>query len=972
MSVEVKVPKKLIEVALPLDEINREAAREKSIRHGHPSTMHLWWARRPLAAARAVIFAQLVNDPGGTRGWTNSKSKKETEQERNELFEIITELVKWENIQNKELLAKANEKIKQSWQETCEINKNHPNAKELFSIDNFPALYDPFAGGGAIPIEAQRLGVNTFGSDLNPVAVLINKCLSEYPFLCLDQKPICQPTVDDKELFDTDVGVNSLAKDVFEYSKFLRNKVFEEVGNLFPPIFVTKEMVGSNPRLEKYIGRNLTIVANLWARTVKSPSPAFSHLSVPLVSSYILSTKKGSECFLRPVVNDESYRFEVVAGKPTKEEGQGTKVGRGGNFKCLLSEAPITVQEVRSQGIRGELGQKLLVVIAEGDNERVFLSVNEELEKNFSSIVTELKIQTKINDNPRDIRTQLYGLTEYGDLFTPKQLIILDCFVKNLQAVKVKIEADYECVNSTGKDQKLTQEEYSKIIISYLALAISKLTDRCSTVCSWDSSRSSIRNTFGRQALPMTWDFAEPNPFSSSTSNFMSGVKWIVECLKKISPNAKSTICQLDAVEQDLSKNKIISTDPPYYDNIAYGDLADYFYVWLRKSLINEYPGLFQGEKVPKEQELVASAHRHGSKENAENFFLDGMSRALQKIANTSHPGFPITIYYAFKQSETKGDDTVSTGWETFLEAVIKAGFEITGTWPMRTEMSNRMVGSGANALASSIVLVCRKSKLKNVAISRREFQRRLKIELPDCLDTMIGGDVGRSPVAPVDLAQAAIGPGISIYSQYKSVLNQDGTSLTVHDSLKLINREISYYLEPDAGDFDSDTIFCSNWFQQYGWKDGNFGEADTLARAKGISVEGVQEAGVIVSGSGRVRLLKYSEYNEEWRPEKDSRTPIWEACHHLIRILLKHGEAAAGELLAKLPDKEHSIRQLGYHLYTICEKKKWSEDAGIYNNLILCWDAIEKSAQITGYSGTQTNLFDINSNESEDNRKKI
>src|SRR5690606_16914300 len=424
---------------------------------------------------------------------------------------------------------------------------------------------------------------------------------------------------------------------------------------------------------------------------------------------------------------------------------------------------------------------------------------------------------------------------------------------------------------------------------------------------------------------PMVWDFAETNLFAGAAGDISISVRGIVRTLMGFNSPVAGMASQHDAQSQTFSVDKVVSTDPPYYDNIGYADLSDFFYVWMRRSLRKIYPSLFGTMAVPKAEELVATPYRHGSKEKAETFFMDGMTRAIHNLALQAHPAFPVSIYYAFKQSETKEGSTTSTGWVTFLEAVIQAGFSIDGTWPMRTERGARTIGLGSNALASSIVLVCRKRETNADSISRRDFQRQLREEMPEALETMIGGQTGQTPIAPVDLAQAAIGPGMAIYSKYEAVLNQDGTRMSVHDALVLINRAITEYLSPDSGSFDADTQFCASWFDQYGWSAGPFGEADTLSRAKGTSVDGVREAGVVESGGGKVRLLKWSEYEADWDPTRDQRTPIWEACHQMTRRLNNQGESAAGELLAKMPEKGESIRQLAYHLYTLCERKKWA-----------------------------------------------
>jgi putative DNA methylase len=947
-------PKKLIEVALPLDDINVAAAREKSIRHGHPSTLHLWWARRPLAAARAVIFAQMVNDPGYQQdgGFKYGVNKKEAELKREKLFQIIRDLVKWENTNNEEVLNRAREAIKQSWRETCHLNRNHPQADELFNPEKLPAFHDPFAGGGAIPLEAQRLGLESYASDLNPVAVMINKAMIEIPPKFAGQTPVGPLPDGEKQqnMMEDWSGAKGLAEDVRRYGHWMREEAFKRIGHLYPTVTVTPEMIAQRPDLKAYAGEELTVIAWLWARTVKSPNPAFSHVDVPLASSFVLSSKAGKEAYVQPVVDGDKYRFEVKVGTLPSHAVDGTKVGRGGNFKCLVSDTPIPVKLIREQGQQGTFKQRLMAVVAEGKSGRVYLSPTQQIEDIANSAKPEWKPTTQINHNPRDIRTQLYGLNEYGDLFTPRQLVALTTFSDLVQEARNKAINDAKAaginddglgIDAGGKGATA----YGDALAVYLAQATSRWADIQIQLQLGNNANQNIRALFSRQAIPMTWDFAELSPFSK-VGPWYSCVETIFNLFDNLCSNPKGFSIQQDAATQKLSvSNKVISTDPPYYDNIGYADLSDFFYVWLRRTLKHIFPNLFSTMAVPKAEELVATPYRHGNKEKAEAFFLNGMTQAIHNMAQQGHPAFPISIYYAFKQAETKEGSTASTGWETFLEAVIKAGFSIDGTWPMRTEREARSIGLGANALASSVVLVCKKREIEADSISRREFQRQLREQMPDALEAMIGGETGTTPIAPVDLAQAAIGPGIAIYSKYAAVLNQDGTKMSVHDALILINRAITEYLNPDSGNFDADTLFCDDWFSQYGWAAGAFGEADTLARAKGTSVDGVRDAGVIEAGGGKVRLLKWSEYPQDWDPKADTSTPIWEACHQMIRVLNQQGESEAGKLLAKMPERGEPIRQLAYHLYTLCERKKWAEEARAYNELIGSWHAIVSSS---------------------------
>jgi len=479
------------------------------------------------------------------------------------------------------------------------------------------------------------------------------------------------------------------------------------------------------------------------------------------------------------------------------------------------------------------------------------------------------------------------------------------------------------------------------------------LADYGSSIATWKPSGEQVMQTYKRQALPMTWDFPESNFFADKSICWVNAVKYSADNL--LATRGSSTISngnvrQADAQTQNISISKVVSTDPPYYDNIGYADLSDFFYVWLRRALRPVYPGLFATMAVPKAEELVATPYRHGSKAKAEKFFLDGMTEAMHRLAEQAHPAFPTTIYYAFKQSDTTDVGTGNTGWETFLEAVLQAGFAISGTWPMRTELANRMIGSGTNALASSIVLVCRQRDTNAATISRREYLRELKQELAEAIEVMIGGAIGISPVAPVDLAQAVIGPGMAIFSKYAAVLEADGSPMTVHDALVLINRTIT----EGGDDFDADTQFALSWFDEQGWSEGEFGKADVLARAKGTSVAGVADAGVLETGAGKVRLLKWAQYPEDWSPEHDNRTPVWEALHQLIRVLNQHGESAAGNLIARMPERSEAIRQLAYRLYTLCERKGWAEDARAYNELIAAWHAILAASLEVGHIGVQ------------------
>jgi putative DNA methylase len=943
--------KKLIEVALPLDAINKACAREKSIRHGHPSTLHLWWARRPLAAARAVIFAQMVDDPSGHPDLF--PTEKAQEKERQRLFRIIEELVKWENTTNEAVLQQARDEIWQSWRRTCAEHADHPRAKELFDRHKLPAFHDPFAGGGALPLEAQRLGLESYASDLNPVAVLINKAMIEIPPKFAGKEPV-NPDWQGKSAAERSLrkwgGAQGLAEDVRYYGQWMRDEAEKRVGHLYPKVEVTAEMAEVRPDLKQYVGRKLTVIAWLWARTVKSPNPAFADVDVPLVSTFMLSTKAGKEAYVEPVIEDGGYRFTVKVGKPGDADGakRGTTAGKRAAFRCLMSDVPLSYDHIRDQGKSGQMGAKLMVIVAEGDRGRVYLTPTSEHEAAAARAKPEWAPDNALPVNPRDFKTPNYGLTTFGALFTDRQLVALTTFSDLVSEAIECVKSGTVAAGLPDDCQPLAQggsgaTAYADAVGVYLAFALSRTVDRGSTICSWDNSpkMEALRNTFGRQAVPMVWDFAEGNPFSQSSGNWMNNVEWGAKAVGNMPSTATGASQQADAQNQSISISKVVSTDPPYYDNIGYADLSDFFYVWLRRALRPVFPDLFATMAVPKAEELVATPYRHGSKEKAEAFFLGGMTQAMHRLAEQAHPAYPVTIYYAFKQTESDGGDgTTNTGWDTFLAAVIEAGFAISGTWPMRTELGNRMIGSGTNALASSIVLVCRpRSSIASTA-TRREFVSALKAELPQALAHLQAGNI-----APVDLAQAAIGPGMAVYTRYAKVLDAEGKPLTVRQALALINQTLDEALAEQEGDFDADTRWALAWFEQIGFEEGEFGLAEQLSKAKNTAMSGLVEAGITISGKGKVRLVKPAELAADWDPTTDTRLTVWEMVHHLVRVLEAEGESAAAALVAKLGSQAETARELCYRLYTLCERKKRASEAMAYNALVQSWPEIIRIA---------------------------
>ncbi|WP_300331713.1 DUF1156 domain-containing protein, partial [Accumulibacter sp.] len=923
-------------------------------------TLHLWWARRPLAAARAVIFAQMVDDPSAHPDLFPTEEKQERERQR--LFRIIEKLVQWENTTNESVLQQARDEIWQSWRDTCAEVRQGSGAREsstvddrarllaLYDPDKLPAFHDPFAGGGALPLEAQRLGLESYASDLNPVAVLINKAMIEIPPKFAGRPPVNPEALRKLDATGSWRGASGLAEDVRYYGQWMRDEAEKRIGHLYPKIEVTAEMAKEQPDLKPYVGRQLTVIAWLWARTVRSPNPAFAHIEVPLASTFMLSTKAGKEAYVEPVIEEDGYRFTVKVGKPSDVAAakNGTKLARGANFKCVMSGAPIASDHIYGEANGGRMRARLMAIVAEGDRGRVYLAPTSEMEAIALTAQPEWKPEVAMPENPRWFSPPLYGLKTYGDLFTPRQLVALTTFSDLVQDARGRVKRDAMAAGLPDEGEALARGgggavAYAEAVAVYLAFAVDRVVDRHTSVATWDSSPSKLqlRNTFARQAIAMTWDFGEGNPFCMSSGTWSPSVEWVAKSLDFLPGVPSGVALQADACTQDASRHRAVSTDPPYYDNIGYADLSDFFYVWLRRSLKPVFPDLFATLTVPKAEELVATPYRHGGKGKAEAFFLDGMTQAMQRLAEQAHPAFPVTIYYAFKQAESGGaDGTTNTGWDTFLAAVIEAGFSISGTWPMRTELGNRMIGSGTNALASSIVLVCRQRPATAPTATRRDFISALKAELPQALARLQAGNI-----APVDLAQAAIGPGMAVYTRYAKVLDAEGKALPVRAALVLINQTLDEVLAEQEGDFDADSRWALTWFEQTGFAEGDYGVAEQLSKSRNTSVGGLAEAGILLSRAGRVRLLKPAELPANWDPLTDKRLTHWEIVHQLIRALESGGESAAAGLVAKLGSKAETARELCYRLYTLCERRKRAAEAMAYNGLVQSWPEIARLA---------------------------
>ncbi len=930
--------KKLIEVALPLEDINRESAREKSIRHGHPSTLHLWWARRPLAACRAVLFASIVDDPSSHPDKFPSEEDQVKERER--LFNIIRELVKWKNTTNERVLSQAREEILKA------------------TGGNPPPVLDPFCGGGSIPLEAQRLGLEAHASDLNPVAVLITKALIEIPPKFAGQPPVHPDDKGQTKAVQTWKGAQGLAEDVRYYGQWMRDEAENRIGHLYPKVKITSEMVADRPDLKQYLGHDLTVIAWLWARTVKCPNPA-CEAEMPLAASFKLSSKKGKEAWVEPIVSGNTYQFTVKVGRGTPPDPP--KISRGANFKCICCENHVPGDHIKAEGMAGRMGARLLAIVAEGERSRVYLPpIPQHEEAPYSTEPTWLPDQPLAGDK-RAIWCPLYGLDTFDKLFTPRQLVALTTFSDLVGEAREKVLADAKAAGlpDDGKgidDGGTGAQAYADAVATYLAFAVDRSANYWSSLTPWGGTF--IVQTFGRQAIPMVWDYAEGNPLSNSTGNWGGAIDWVRKTIEVSIPlRGIGDVKQLDATQ---ALNGVIAplicTDPPYYDNIGYADLSDYFYVWLRKSIGRLYPEIFSTLLVPKAQELVSTPYRFdGDKGKAEEFFEKGLGKAFERIRETANPQFPVTIYYAFKQAESDrniegGSFIASTGWETMLEGLLSAGFTIQGTWPLRTER-DRGLKSGTNVLASSIVLVCRPRSENAAMTTRRDFLRALKEELPTALRALQQGNI-----APVDLAQAAIGPGMAVFSRYSKVVEADGSPMRVRTALQLINQVLDDVLAEQESEYDADTRWALAWYEQYGLETGPFGDAETLSKAKDTAVSGLVEAGILEARGGKVRLLRRGELDPTWDPDTDKRMPVWEVTQHLCHALATGGEAAAADIAGKVGARGEVARDLAYRLYTLCERKKWAQEALAYNSLVVAWPEIQRRVQ-AGAGGIQTEL---------------
>lgn len=938
--------KKLIEVAIPLQAINEASGREKSIRHGHPSTLHLWWARRPLAAARAVLWASLVDDPSAHPD--RFPTDEAQARERSRLFKICEELVKWENSNDPHVLDAARREIENS-------------------MGSEPIEFlDPFAGGGSIPLEAQRLGLIAHAHDLNPVAVLINKAMIEIPPRFAGKPSVhpCTKTKKAKQNAQLPLkqlnnclggGCSGLADDIRYYGEWMKREANQKIGKFYPKVRITQKIGDTS------IEKDANVIAWIWARTVTCPNPA-CRCKMPLVHSFVLSRKKGEEIHIAPIVGDDkAIRYEIRNGLPPSDTPEGT-VDRSGAH-CCVCHTPVDFQYIRDYGKKHGLGAQLIAIVADSEPRRCYLEASDEYNNCINIDIDSSELDIKLPNNPRDFKTPNYGMARFSDLFTPRQLLALTTFSDLIGEVVDRVRQDARDAGMHDDEKPLAEGgdgalAYAQAIATYLAFAVDKGANLWSTICGWRSDNNVIRETFARQAIPMSWDYAEANPFSNSSGGLSLFVDKVADFISECSSySVKSQARQFDAQSDCGLRQVVVSSDPPYYDNIGYADLSDYFYVWLRRSLKDVYPKIFRTVQVPKDEELIASPYRHqNDKDRAKDFFESGMSAACRQIYAYARDDVPVTIYYAFKQRDAASSDgdssipgaTSSSGWETMLSSIVNAGFQITGTWPIRTEGKTRMLAQGTNALSSSIVLVCRKRPATAPTATRREFLRDLDKHLSQAIKAL-----QESHLDPVDMAQSSIGPGMAIYSRYAKIVDQQNRPVTVRAALQLINARLDAYLN-DGSSYDKATQCCVEIYKQHAFDPVVYGDIDVLTRAKNTSVDALVALGVAHSARGQVALVKrediYAAYKANNALTIEQKSCAWIGCQLLAQALAQDGIVDAARIYRMFSlDDAATIHELAYQLYHNADLKNCAKEAHVFNVVVAEWEQIQQRAATDG-----------------------
>ncbi|MDA8358564.1 MAG: DUF1156 domain-containing protein [Actinomycetota bacterium] len=867
--------KKLVETALPLEAINAACKADKDRKTGTIRNLHKWFAPMPVPALRALIFASLVDDP-------------EDEKERARLMELIEALVASVVFNpDEEILAAAKREISNS-------------------VGELPTVLDPFCGGGSTLVEAQRLGLASRGSDLNPIPVLISKTLTELPAKCVGHR-----VLHGNAMFSegSSKALGGFFVDVEYYARQIRDEAFQRVGHMYPLA------PNGDP-----------VVAWWWARTVESPDPRFAGAQVPLVNDWCLSKKRGEEAYVVPIVNRNSktITFSIARSASTSQLSRDI---------CLFSGAPIPLDYVRQQAQQVGLGTQMLAIISSGQHGRAHFAPTEIHSRAAIQQVGANIDPVPIPEKALSFSAYQYGFKNWSELFTHRQQSMLEAFAKATAHISSDVVAEG---GST---------EYARAIETFLGLCVGKLAQASSMLVKWRTRNgtSKAEIAVSRHDISPLLDFAETNPFGGSVGDWMGIVTNALRALNLVDPTGPgSVVVMSDArtASEGLDGQCLVVTDPPYFSAIGYANVSDYFYPWLRLSLKDLYPDLFSTIGAPKVGELIAEPARHATRHDAKQYFIDGFTDVIGSLRAASRPDLPLLIVYAYKEQESEEGGQVSTGWEAMLEAVIRSGLAVIGTWPIRGTSSSGIRDVKANALATYVVLVCRPRPAVSGRISRRDLVATLRTELGPAIQVLQS-----AAVAPVDLAQAVIGPGMAVFTRYQSVLEPDGAPMTVRSALLLINSVLAEVLDQQEGEFDSDTRWATTWFEQFQFGEAPSGEADSLARAKVTSIDGLERAGVIVTRGGTCRLVRRDELAQDYDPAQDRRPTVWEAVQHLVKQLLDGGEEQAASLLARLPNSE-AARDLAYRLYSICERKGWAEEGGAYNVLVASWPEIARLAQ--------------------------
>jgi putative DNA methylase len=875
--------RKLIEVALPIEAISAASRREKDKKTGTIRNVHKWFAPMPGPAWRALLFAAIVDDP-------------DDEADRKKLLDLIERLVPADGgPPAPDALAEAKKLI-------AEV-----------TLGDLPTVLDPFCGGGSTLVEAQRLGLPTVGSDLNPVPALITRVLTELVPKVAGRPPL----VGDPTQLGGIVGkpLDGFLADVWHYGELVRERVWQQIGDLYP------SAAGGG-----------TIVAWLWARTVACKNPPCRAVS-PLVSSFELSRRRGSACWVEPIVklDHSGVRFEIRsgAGQPPTP----TKLGRGGNFRCAVcGEAAIDESYVKEEGRAGRLGLQLMAVAVDGPSGRSYVSPDlapQRPQVNASDDIGDIELA----DDHRNLWCVGYGVRSVSDLFVDRQLVALSAFADAVASVPAEV------VDAGG------DLEYASSIASVLGLAVGKLAMANSTQARWRlrAVESKAEPAFSRQALPMVWDFAEVNPFGGSVGDWSQQVKAVSGGLERLPLGGVGRVSALDArfASTLLEAPGLVATDPPYFAQIGYADLSDYFYVWLRRALKDVHPDLLATIATPKGSELIAAPHRHGGdRAAASRAFVEGFTETFHALVSVTRPELPMLIVYAHRQEESEDGGLTATAWDAMLTAILDAGLRIVGTWPVHATGSSRQIGLGTNALASYVVLVCRPQLAGARVGDLPSFVAALRAELPSAIRR-----VQEAAISAIDLGQAAIGPGMAVFSRFAYVVDPaTGQRMTVHRALELINMVRAEVIDDFAGALSPETRWAMTWFRDFGFGEADSGEAEKLFTTTNTSLGQLEAAGIATSSRGKIRLLRRDELPDNWDPETDTRRPEWETLQHLVKRHEEGGLEAAGALLRRVQGDADAVRELAYWIVDKCQFSQ-SAEVQPFDALIVDWPKIAEVA---------------------------